>query len=127
MIDLLLPLLIANDCDITNKVFRSSNTKLSTRYEIIDDEDQFLLTIDVPGFKEYDLKVTTDNSNIYVSGNSGATKNGREEDTEASRHKNFIVNSKTTDLSKVKANLSDGVLIITAPKIPKPLPVSIIN
>ena len=94
----------------------------SPRYEVTENEKQFRLAVDVPGVKPDNMKVELENDGriLHVSG-------GRKAKTDTSYEeykfdKRFSL-GKDLDTSKITAHLSDGVLVMTAPKKEKLPPV----
>jgi len=89
--------------------------RASPRYEITEDDKQFQLALDVPGVKAADLKVQLEHGGrvVRVSGER-KMKEGRVA-SESRFEKAFTLDS-TIDVENIKANLSDGVLVVTAPK-----------
>ncbi len=90
----------------------------SPRYEVTENEKQFRLAVDVPGVKEDNMKIELENDGrvLHLFG-------GRKEKTETS-FKEFKFDKRFTlgknlDTSKLTAHLSDGVLVLTAPKLEK--------
>jgi len=98
----------------------------STQDEVIETEKEFQISLDVPGVKSSDLSVTTDNKSIHISGSRRVKGTGGEIVKKSKFAKSFPVDAETVDLSQLKANLSDGVLVVSAPKKPKAEPRSIL-
>merc|ERR1712137_1395277 len=84
------------------------------------DEDKVTLTLDVPGVKSADLKVEVVNGFLTVSG-ARKQQNGRA----SFRFSRKFGLDEQVDTRNLKANLSNGVLVVTAPKFPKPEPLVI--
>jgi HSP20 family molecular chaperone IbpA len=86
--------------------------------QLIDNDKVWKLSYDLPGIKAKDLSVTVDGSNVQVTASRNfASLSGDSKTVKKSRiFKSFPVNSLAVDLSQLKANLSDGVLVISAPK-----------
>jgi len=90
----------------------------SPRYEVTENNKQFRLAVDVPGVKPDHMKIELENNGrvLHISGD-------RKEKTDTS-YKEFKFDKRFTlgrnlDTSKIAAHLSDGVLVLTAPKIEK--------
>jgi len=90
----------------------------SPRYEITENDKQFRLAVDVPGVKPDHMKIELENNGrvLHISGD-------RKEKTDTS-YKAFKFDKRFTlgrdlDTSKIAAHLSDGVLVLTAPKMEK--------
>lgn len=82
-----------------------------------DNDDCLLLSIEVHDWKASDLRITVSDKLICVSA-SRETSEDKASKLETSWRRSFAVNSQSIDLSQVKAHLSDGVLLVTAPKKP---------
>ena len=87
----------------------------SPRYEVTENNKQFRLAVDVPGVKPDNMKIELENDGrvLHMSG-------GRKEKTDTSYEeykfdKRFTL-GRDLDTSKITAHLSDGVLVMTAPK-----------
>jgi HSP20 family protein len=102
----------------------------SPRYEITENDEQFRLAVDVPGMKTDNLKVELEDDGrvMHISGE-------RKEETGKS-YKEYKFDKRFTlrkdlDTSKITAHLSDGVLVVTAPKMeslpPATQPIAIIQ
>jgi HSP20 family protein len=87
----------------------------SPGYEFHETDDKYHVAVDVPGIKASDMTVDLeDNGNVLsISGARKVTKNG--ESSETKFVKRFTIGS-NIDIDKLTANLSDGVLVLTAPK-----------
>lgn len=94
----------------------------SPRYEVTENETQFRLAVDVPGVKSDNVKIELENDGrvLHLSG-------GRKKETNISyeefKFDNRFTLGKDLDTSKITAHLSDGVLVLTAPKMKKLPPV----
>jgi HSP20 family molecular chaperone IbpA len=86
--------------------------------ELIDNDKVWKLSYDLPGIKAKDLSVTIDGNNVQISASRNLTSLSGDSKTvkKARIFKSFPVTSNNVDLSQLKANLSDGVLVISAPK-----------
>lgn len=121
-----------------------SVTRWSPRYEVVDDENTFVIKVDVPGFHFHEMNVELEAGGrvLVISGlkeenvakewngekDGGASKEGREtSDSENngsvkfSSHTTQSFQQKFTldpsiDSSKMSANLNNGLLIIRAPR-----------
>jgi HSP20 family molecular chaperone IbpA len=78
-----------------------------------EDETMMRLSIEIPGVKHSDLKVTLEEgTTLHVRG----WKRGKEFD------KTFRIDTDKIHSSELTANLSHGILLVQAPKLPKPTP-----
>ncbi|KAL3789112.1 hypothetical protein ACHAW5_004167 [Stephanodiscus triporus] len=87
----------------------------SPRYEVTENDKQFRLAVDVPGMKSDNLRVELEDGGrvMHISGE-------RKVKTDTSREeykfdKRFTLRD-DLDASGITAHLSDGVLVVTAPK-----------
>lgn len=96
----------------------TNNDSWNRSMNVVENEKVWKLSYDLPGIKAKDLSVTLDGSNVQISAaRHFASTNGDSKTVKKSRiFQSFPVNSNNVDLSQLKANLSDGVLVITAPK-----------
>lgn len=88
--------------------------KSSPGYEINEQDGKYLISVDVPGVKASDMTVDLENEGkvLHISGGRKIVKNG--ESTETKFSKRFTIGN-NVDIEKMSANLSDGVLTLTAP------------
>ena len=85
-------------------------------------EKEFNITLDVPGVKLNDLELKIDEGVLRITGvRQTFVSEGKA--VKKSRIDHSFAIDADIDVSKMKANLSDGVLVVTAPKIPKPEPI----
>merc|ERR1712176_669482 len=90
----------------------------SNRYNLIDNDDQFELTMDVPGVKEEDIDIKLDDGQLTVQGQRTI---GSESSQFSSKFFRSFSLDRTVDMDSLAANLKNGVLTISAPKDPKRL------
>ena len=90
----------------------------SPGYEINESDKQYQISVDVPGVKAADMLVNfeEDGQVLNISGGRKVTKEGAT--TETKFEKRFMIGD-NVDVDKMTANLSDGVLTLTAPKLEK--------
>ena len=96
-----------------------SSGRSTPRYTVKDTEEGFQVEMDVPGVKVSDIEINV----VQDKGENVLTIRGqREMSTEdgVSRvskfSKSFTIDGDVIDISKVSAELSNGVLIVSAPK-----------
>eukprot|EP00536_Pseudo-nitzschia_multiseries_P006961 jgi/Psemu1/304491/fgenesh1_kg.155_\ len=83
------------------------------RYELIDNDEKFQLTVDVPGIKQDDIDIKLDEGFITVEGHREATtKNSRF----SSKFAQTFSLDPAVDVKKITATLDNGVLVVAAPK-----------
>merc|ERR1719373_755635 len=85
----------------------------TNRYELIDNEEKFQLTVDVPGIKEEDIDIKLDDGQLTVKGQRIA-------ESDSSRFSSRFAQSfyldPTVDVDNFTATLKNGVLVVSAPK-----------
>jgi HSP20 family protein len=94
----------------------------SPRYELVDDEQKFELSVDVPGVKEEDIDITLDENFLTVKGQRVASS---ETSRFSSKFSQTFSLDPSVDVEKFSATLNNGVLVISAPKDMKKLEESI--
>lgn len=92
----------------------------SPRYELTNTAEKFEIAIDVPGVKPEDINVSLENDGkiLTLSGTRETRKEGYQY---SNRFSQSFSLDRTVDAEKLTANLSNGVLVISAPKDPKRL------
>jgi HSP20 family protein len=94
----------------------------SPRYELVDNETKFKLSVDVPGVKEEDIDIQLEDGFLTVKGQRmGATESSRF----SSKFSQTFSLDPSVDVDKFTATLSNGVLTVSAPKDVKKLEESI--
>jgi HSP20 family protein len=90
----------------------------SPGYEINETDDTYQIAVDVPGVKAGDMSVQLENDGkvLHISGGRKIVNDNTI--TETKFEKRFTI-GKNVDMEKVTANLADGVLVLSAPKIEK--------
>mmetsp|Transcript_55635 Transcript_55635/g.134863 ORF Transcript_55635/g.134863 Transcript_55635/m.134863 type:complete len:282 (+) Transcript_55635:317-1162(+) len=91
------------------------------RYELVDDDEKFQLSVDVPGVEMKDLDVSVDEENGYVTVAGQRTVSSKNDETgSSSRYSSKFSQTFTlddaVDLDQFSADLKNGVLVVTAPK-----------
>lgn len=112
-------------------LLREEDMKLlhsSPGYEINESDGKYQIAVDVPGVKATDMTVKLENDGkvLHISGGRKVQKEGKTIETKF--EKRFTIGN-NVDTSKLTANLADGVLMLTAPKLevkkPEPMTVAI--
>jgi HSP20 family protein len=89
-------------------------------YEVHENDKQFQLTIDVPGVKMSDMNISLEDDRVlHISGGREVHKtedDGTVTKSQSKFEKIFRMDD-SVDTAKVTANLQNGVLTITAPKL----------
>merc|ERR1739841_125872 len=98
---------------MAQRMFDKQITFSSNRYELIDNDEKFQLTVDVPGIKEEDLDIKLDDGQLTVKGERLAIS---ENSRFSSRFAQSFFLDPTVDLDNFTAPLKNGVLVVSAPK-----------
>lgn len=108
--DLMMPV-VPNFARTNDMILRHS----SPGYEINETDDKYQIAVDVPGIKAGDMKVNVENEGrvLHIAGGRKVVRDGSTSETKFD--KRFTI-GKNVDIDKMTANLSDGVLVLTAPK-----------
>lgn len=102
--------------DLISRAFGDMLFSTARHFDIDETEDAFLLTLELPGFKQADIDVTLDKTVLTVTAKRG----------ERSYEQSVIVPT-GVDPEKIGAKLEDGLLVLTLGKLPllKPRKISI--
>lgn len=98
-----------------------------TSCDVIDEGNQFKISVDMPGIKKNEIKLNVTDHAVEISAEHKQEKEEkkknylRKERKEVSHYRTIPLSEKVVS-GKVKAKLTDGVLMITLPKS-KPTPV----
>jgi HSP20 family molecular chaperone IbpA len=111
-----------------NSLFEQHERQLATlqksvpSYDISNSDDKMELSFDLPGVRLDDIVVELKNGGklLKISGSRKYSRNGTvfKSDFEES----FTIDDRTLDVNDISASLSDGVLVISAPKLKQNLP-----
>merc|ERR1712232_1468548 len=88
-------------------------TMTSPRYELVDNDEKFQLSVDVPGVKMEDIDVSLEDGYLTVS---GQRLSSNENSRFASKFSQSFSLDPAVDVEKFSANLDNGVLVVAAPK-----------
>ena len=94
------------------------------RYRIEEDDAKFTLTIDLPGVKASDMKLSLEQDGRVLRISGMRTTQTGEMSYESKFDKKFVVD-KSVDVEQITASLAEGVMTIEAPKKPKEEPKSV--
>lgn len=108
--ELMMPIIPSFD-RTSDMVLRQS----SPGYEVNESNDKYRIAVDVPGIKASDMSVELEDNGkvLRISGGRKLVKDG--ETSETKFVKRFTIGN-NIDIDNLSANLSDGVLVLTAPK-----------
>ena len=88
-------------------------TMASPRYELVDNDEKFQLSVDVPGVKMDDIDVSLEDGYLTVSGQRlSSSDNSRS----SSKFSQTFSLDPAVDVEQFTANLDNGVLVVAAPK-----------
>lgn len=96
-----------------NRFFQDTQRLASPRYELVDNEDKFQLSVDVPGVKMDDINVSLEDGYLTVSGQRSS---GSDESRFTSWFSQTFSLDAAVDVDQFSASLADGVLVVEAPK-----------
>lgn len=102
--------------------FYGTDNQRSLALNVYQDDDNYYVTAELPGFNKKDVKVELDNGTLSISADR-KVKQGKSEST--TQYKRTISVSDGVDASKIKASLDNGELTVTLPKAEESKPRSI--
>jgi len=86
-------------------------------YEVREDDSKMELMLDLPGMHASDIKIQLEDSGKLVKISGSRSRKYHNLETSSEFQQMFTIDPKTVDVTNLKANLADGVLIISVPKI----------
>lgn len=95
--------------------------------DIYEDEDQLVLTAEIPGISEKDVEIKVEDNTLSIHGERKLEKETKEENyhrierSYGSFYRSFTI-PRNVDQEKIKAEHDNGVLKITMPKKPESKP-----
>merc|ERR1719270_907705 len=98
---------------IVQRMFDQQVGYPSNRYQLIDNDEKFQLTVDVPGVNEEDIEIKLDDGQLTVAGQRLAVS---ESSRFASKFSQSFYLDPTVDVDNFTATLKNGVLVVSAPK-----------
>merc|ERR1719261_1147377 len=98
---------------IAKRMFDQQVGYPSNRYHLIDNDEKFQLTVDVPGVNEEDIEIKLDDGQLTVAGQRLAVS---ESSRFASKFSQSFYLDPTVDVDNFTATLKNGVLVVSAPK-----------
>ena len=103
--------------DFDNAFFAPYESLSTDNIRFNESKESFHVEIDLPGVKKEDLKVTLEDSTVFVEAKRSITsKTGTKEETFT---RSFKVNSNEYDLTLLGAGITDGMLRIAVPRSEK--------
>ena len=116
---------LLNDFDLFDDVFGVPmfNTDRIMRTDIEEKDDQYVLKMDLPGYKKEDVAVSLSSGNLTISAKRSTSNDEKDDKGNILRQEGFTGNcSRTftvgTDVKEtdIHASFKDGILTITVPK-----------
>merc|ERR1719298_312629 len=98
---------------IAQRMFDQQVGYPSNRYQLIDNDEKFQLTVDVPGVNEEDIEIKLDDGQLTVAGQRLAVS---ESSRFASKFSQSFYLDPTVDVDNFTATLKNGALVVSAPK-----------
>ena len=101
--------------EASKQAFQNAFQNYSPGYQVIDNDEAFQVSIEVPGVKSEDLsiKVEEDGKYLTVSGSREKTSTGYSYSSKFSQ--SFYLDP-SIETDKISADLQNGILLVTAPK-----------
>lgn len=98
--------------------------RLSPNMDVVDNKDGLELSVELPGMAREDVKIAVDGDMLTISGEKKAEKETKENNYRLvertfGEFSRSIYLPRSVDASKITANMTNGVLKITAPKRPE--------
>jgi len=98
--------------------------RLSPNMDVVDNKDGLEVSVELPGMAREDVKISVDGDMLTISGEKKAEKETKEKNYRLvertyGEFSRSIYLPRSVDASKITANMTNGVLKITAPKRPE--------
>ena len=98
---------------LANRFLDRQTAMASPRYELVDNDQKFQLSVDVPGVKMEDIDVSLEDGYLTVSGQRlSSSDNSRF----TSKFSQTFSLDPSVDVESLSASLNDGVLVVSATK-----------
>jgi HSP20 family protein len=117
-----------------NREGETGITKIYPASDIVENKDSFVISVELPGLKKEDVKVTLQNSALTISGEKKVESESKEhtfhrvERTYGSFYRSFEL-PVPVDSGRIQAEFKDGILMINIPKLeeakPKEIAISV--
>lgn len=109
------------------RVFPSEELVWAPAIDVLEEEDKFLVKVELPGVKEEDVNVTVAGGTLTIEGDKKAESEVKKKgyyysETSYGSFSRSITIPSTVDVSKIEANYDKGVLEIALPKSPEVKP-----
>jgi len=111
--------LLQDDYERELSQLTNARTMPGPRYEMKEDKSQIELLLEVPGIQASDIKIKLEQGGklLRVNGTRKIQYQGAERTS--TFEKMFTIDPKAVDIKELKANMEDGILSISVPKLPK--------
>ena len=106
----------------TNRFFDFNNRAYSIPFDLKENNDEYVVELDLPGFDKSEISVTVDNNILVVSAEREAqeeeenTYNMLHRERLAQKYQQKIKFRRPIDTSKASVEYNDGVLTVKLPK-----------
>lgn len=94
--------------------------------DIAETEKNLVVTMDVPGVRKENVKITLENNNLEIDAKIDFSPYEKLDpvytEYKVGHYARRFAVSNIIDTAKIDANLTDGVLTLTLPKVPESLP-----
>lgn len=107
-----------------NEPIQSSYRRGRTPWEIKEKENEYKLRFDMPGMTKSDVKVYVEEKMMVIKAEKMVKEEGKEEEEEEwsarsyGKYNTRIALPENVEVEKIRAEVKDGVLYITIPKVP---------
>lgn len=98
----------------------ASQNRAQIAADVIENEEQFVIRLELPGVKREDLDVQFNNQKLSIS----VEQSTDDDESKVSLARTFTVNQ-SVDADKISASLADGILTMILPKAEETKPRSI--
>jgi len=98
---------------LANRYLKETPNFSSPRYELIDNDEKFQVSVDVPGVKVDDIDVSLEDGYLTVRGQRMASS---ENSRFTSKFSQTFSLDPAVDVDQFSASLENGVLVVSAPK-----------
>lgn len=93
--------------------------------DICEDDNQYLIEVEIPGFADKDIDVKVENDLLIISSKDRKEEKDRKYLTRERRDRKFartFTLPKDVDTDNIKANVKNGILTLNIPKVPEAKP-----
>ncbi|KAG6552641.1 hypothetical protein Mapa_005841 [Marchantia paleacea] len=95
--------------------------RIRTPWDVMEDEKAYLLRVDIPGFSKEQVKVYVEEGHLVIKADQGSEeKNSKFASRSYGTFSSRLLLPENVEFEKISAELTNGVLIVTVPKLEKP-------